>query len=239
MKVKLSGITKYFGEKLIFENVEEEFESGKINGFIGPNGGGKTTLLRMIANLDKEFRGEITYGSDIPLSKVNSKMTYLSQVPYMLEGSVEENLYYPLKLRRYSKADIESRIEPLLKPLSLETLINQRAKTLSSGEKQKVALARALVFEPELILLDEPTANIDAKTVEVIESVLIEDQKRRGTTIVIVTHNLQQAFRLCDKVYWVKDKGVKAVTKRDIFEQYKHMNSIEAFAQKVYQKIGE
>lgn len=239
MKVDLKEITKYFNRKLIFENLNQTFEAGKINGFIGPNGGGKTTLLRIIANLDHEFRGSITYGNEMKYENIRSEMTYLSQVPYMIEGTVEDNIAYPLKLRKYSKEDIKARMQPLVEELCLNDLINQRAKTLSSGEKQKVSLARALIFKPQLILLDEPTANIDPKTVEIIESVLKKDHKKRKTTLIMVTHNLQQAFRMCDKVFWVRDKGITALTKRDVFEQYKHMNSIESFASEVYQKIGE
>ncbi len=130
------------------------------------------------------------------------------QTPYLISSTVEKNIAYPLKVRGFSKERIEERTVSLLEELDLIKLRKQRPWKLSGGEKQKMALARALSFRPRLLLLDEPTANIDPHTTAEIERMLLSISEREDITIVTVTHNLAQANRMCDRVIMMYDGDI-------------------------------
>ena len=131
-------------------------------------------------------------------------ITLVFQEPYLISTTVRKNIAYPMRLRNISREVIEARIRELSKELNLNELLDKRADQLSLGEVQKVALARALSFEPELLLLDEPCASIDPYTTSEIEKILMKMNHRRGTTMIMVTHNLAQARRLADDVILLK-----------------------------------
>ncbi|MBN4051158.1 MAG: ABC transporter [Alkaliphilus sp.] len=183
---------------------EFTFEANKIYGLIGPNGAGKTTLLKIIAGLTKSSYGEVTYGGAELNDERQREITYASQRPYLLKDTVYNNIAYPLKLRKENKLRIKSKVGRIMAEFDIYYLRNQQAKNLSGGEAQKVALARALVFEPELLLLDEPTANIDPNFVELIENAILERSNKKEITVIIATHNVGQARRLCDEVIFIK-----------------------------------
>lgn len=200
MRVQLNQVHKNFEQEEIFHISDYEFKENRINGIIGDNGAGKTTLLRMISGLDRNFKGEIKYNNRLYSKELVKDMTYVSQKSYMMKRSVFENIAYPLKIRKYSKDMILSNVDFYLKRLGIEHLRNRSAEVLSSGERQKVALARALIFEPKLLLLDEPTANIDPDTVQILEELLRDFQGMTKGNIIIVTHSIDQALGLCDEV---------------------------------------
>jgi len=238
MKIKLQFLNKNFNNKTILSIRNYEFESGKIHGIIGPNGCGKTTLLRIIGGLDKSFSGEILY-DDFEYNKDFEKMiTYLSQNPYMLNRTVYENIAYPLKIRKYSKEEIKDKVNKMLDRLNIQELSEKKAVKLSAGEKQKVSLARGLVFNPKLILLDEPTANIDPNTVELIENILIDYQRLTKATILIVTHNLSQALRACNNIVILKNNDLLETTKEEIFDEFRMLNNIDSFLEMNYKILG-
>lgn len=238
MKIKLQFLNKNFNNKTILSIRNYEFESGKIYGIIGPNGGGKTTLLRIIGGLDKNFFGEILY-DDFEYNKDFEKMiTYLSQNPYMLNRTVYENIAYPLKIRKCSKEEIKNKVNKMLDRLNIQELSEKKAVKLSAGEKQKVSLARGLVFNPKLILLDEPTANIDPNTVELIENILIDYQRLTKATILIVTHNLSQALRACNNIVILKNNDLLETTKEEIFDEFRMLNNIDSFLEMNYKILG-
>ena len=138
-------------------------------------------------------------------TKVPEKdMTLVFQEPYLIGSTVKKNIAYPMKLRKYSKETIEARTQELTQELNLEALLNKKANQLSLGEMQKVALARALSFKPELLLLDEPCASIDPYTTSEIEKILMKMNHFENTTMVMVTHNLAQARRLVAEVVLLK-----------------------------------
>ena len=132
-------------------------------------------------------------------------MTQVFQKPYLLSSTVENNIAYPLKLRGWDRERIEARVLQLCEELNLLDLRKKKAWKLSGGETQKVALARALSFYPDLLLLDEPTANIDPATTAEIEQMLIKINENFRTTIVLITHNLAQARRVCERCLFLKD----------------------------------
>lgn len=179
-----------------------EVRDGEILGLLGPTGAGKSTLLRLLAGLATPDSGEIEFqqqrfdAGNLPLS-VRRRITMVHQHPLMLTGTVRFNVEYGLRLRRLAK--YAPHVDRVLNRLGLTRLASQPARTLSGGETQLVALARALAIEPDVLLLDEPTANLDPAHVALVEDVLREMHQERRTTIVWTTHNLFQARRVSSR----------------------------------------
>ena len=210
MELLINGLKRSYGSKTVLDIEKGLISSGKITGVIGPNGAGKSTLLNIIAGLDKPSEGSITYQyldqQHVGVSTEATPyqmVTLLFQQPYLIHTTVEGNIAYPLKLRKWSESDIRARVDELMKDLGLTEFAQQKTWRLSGGEKQKVAFARALSFRPDLLLLDEPTSNVDNATIAEIETMLSRARDEQGMTIVIVNHNLPQIKRLCDEVMFL------------------------------------
>lgn len=198
MKVTFKNLQKSFDGRKVLDLEQGLIKSGSRTAIIGPNGAGKSTLLRIIAGLEMADSGSLSY-ADAPAFPQRD-ITMVFQKPYLISTTVEKNIAYPMKLRGYDKAAIEQRTAELAEELNLTGFRKQKAWKLSGGETQKVALARALSFHPKLLLLDEPTANIDPYTTAEIEKMLLSIGEKEETTIVLITHNLAQARRVCDEV---------------------------------------
>ena len=210
MEIQLDAIKKYYKDRLILDIDNYRIKSGEITGIFGPNGAGKTTLLKIIAGLDNDFSGHMTYDG-LELNKaVSVEITMVLQKPHLFRRSVYENVVYPLKIRSIDKNKREKKVEEILERFEISSLRNQNAKTLSGGESQKVSLARSLAFEPQLILLDEPTSNIDSQSLQTLEREILSYNHDTGASVVIVTHSIEQAKRLCtDIVYMDNGRVVK------------------------------
>ncbi|NLY77032.1 MAG: ATP-binding cassette domain-containing protein [Tissierellia bacterium] len=200
MYIKIEGLKKYYSDKLILDIERLEIEEGRITGLIGPNGSGKTTLMRIISGLDLDFTGNIEYNHSPLNEDIYKKMTLVTQKPYLFRRRVYENIEFPLKVRRIDKGIRRKKVEEIMERFQIEDLKNKKGHLLSGGESQKVSLARALVFEPELLLLDEPTSNIDPESMKIMESQIIRFNEETKGTVLIVTHNIEQAKRLCDRI---------------------------------------
>ena len=201
MKLEIKKLVRNYGTKRVLDLEEVIIEKGTRTAVIGPNGAGKSTLLNIVSRIDSASEGEVVYESEDP-----RLVTQVFQQPYMLRTSVERNIQYPLRLRNWPEDRMNKRSDELMEELGLLDLRNQKAWKLSGGETQKVALARALSFQPSLLLLDEPTANIDPATTAEIEEMLLKINREEGTTILFVTHNLAQARRVCNRLLFL-DKG--------------------------------
>ncbi len=171
---------------------------------MGPSGVGKTTLLRIINFLETPTSGRLLFnGSEYTISQkysVMRRMSLLFQTPAIFNTSVFENVAYGLKFRGVDKKTIEEKVTRALHIVGLEGMERQKARTLSGGEAQRMAFARAMVYEPDVLLLDEPTANLDPANVAKIEAIIKRIISERGTTIVIATHNIPQVRRMADRV---------------------------------------
>ena len=200
MEVRLEQVSKQYGNKQVFANLNEVFESGKITGLVGDNGAGKSTLLRLIAGLDLDYSGHIYYDGKRLSKSLYQQMTMVFQTPYLLKRSVYDNIAYPLQIRHRSAAEIRQKTEAMIARLGIEKLADQYAHKLSGGESQKVALARALIFEPDLVLLDEPMSGIDAASVRFMEEMIQEYVREYHKTVIMITHNARQAQELCDRI---------------------------------------
>jgi tungstate transport system ATP-binding protein len=182
--------------------------SGGIFCLLGPTGAGKSTMLRLLAAVETPstgrltFRGQLYGAQELPL-EIRRCITLVFQRPLLLAGTVRDNVEYGLRLRRLGSR--HQRADAMLERLGLSALASRSARTLSGGETQLVALARALVVEPDVLLLDEPTANLDPARVALVEAAVQEVQRQQGTTIILATHNLFQAHRVASRVALLLD----------------------------------
>ncbi len=174
---------------------------GRLLCLLGPTGAGKSTLLHLLAGTAVPSRGRIDVGS-ARSEKANGapSVAMVYQQPIPLRRSVAENVAYGLKLKRLPCREIETRVKYWLQQLRLAELASRRADRLSGGQLRLLAIARALAIEPEVLLLDEPTANLDPGRVELVEQVVRAEVTRRDCTVVWTTHNLFQARRIADDV---------------------------------------
>ena len=193
---------KRFGDRVAFEDVSFEVGRGEVFGFLGPNGAGKTTTVRTLGTLIAPSSGSASVAG-LPLSEQNGvairqRISIMPESPGLyLRLSVIENLQCFADL--YEVRNPKSRIDDLLQTLNLADRGKQLCETLSKGLRQKVALARALLSEPEILFLDEPTSGLDPVAVREVHD-LITGLRARGTTIFLTTHRLEEAERLCDRV---------------------------------------
>lgn len=219
---KLRHITQAYDGKIALDDVSLDVRKGEVLSIIGPNGAGKTTMLRIMALLNKPVKGEIFYrGAKVRksnISRLRGKVTMVFQRAVLFNTSVFDNIAYGLNLRGYPSGEIERRVRRVLELVGMEKFSKRRAKTLSSGEQQRVVIARALALEPELLLLDEPTANLDPANVAIVEDIV--RGLKNDTTVVVTTHNLFQARRLPDRVACLLDGSLIDVGETD--DIFKH-----------------
>ncbi|WP_299629431.1 ATP-binding cassette domain-containing protein [uncultured Tateyamaria sp.] len=167
---------------------------------IGPNGAGKTTLLRLMHGTARLTAGRINWACDT--AEARHHQAFVFQRPIVLRRTVEENLTYPLRLRRVAKAVARRSAQEWAERVGLSDLLCHRAGVLSGGEQQKLAIARALITEPALVFLDEPTASLDGRATREIEGIL-SHAKANGTRLILSTHDMGQARRVADKVVFM------------------------------------
>ena len=196
-------VVKFEG-KHILGPIDLKIDKGDIAVILGPNGSGKTSLLKALHGILKPKEGTVRW-SCLKTESIRKQM-FVFQTPIMLRRSVFENLTYPLLLRKISKEQANYQAARWLDRIDLRASMQVPATRLSGGEKQKLALARALITEPEMLFLDEPCASLDGKTTFEIEG-LLKSCVADGTTIMMSTHDLGQAKRLAKNIYFL-NKGI-------------------------------
>ncbi|MGB8781458.1 MAG: ABC transporter ATP-binding protein [Candidatus Bathyarchaeia archaeon] len=219
---ELRNVTQCFGSRIVLENLTLQIQEGEILALLGPNGSGKTTLLKVLAFLLKPKSGEIKFQDEIVTDKNSERMRLQSALVFqrtvLFGTSVFNNVSYGLKMRKMPKAVIEEEVRKALKLVKLEGFEKRSAKKLSGGEQQRVALARALVLKTRLLLLDEPTANLDPKNASIIEEVIVTVNRELKTTIVMATHNMFQAKAIPHRVALINQGRITEIgTSADIF----------------------
>lgn len=201
---ELRNVTKTFDGITALDNVNLKIAKGAILVMLGPNGSGKSTLLRILALLMKPTRGEVYFQNmqitDRNAEEARTQTTMVFQKPILFNTTVYNNIAYGLKMKKKPKDEIQKRVNKVLKLVKLEGFEKRHAKKLSGGEQQRVTLARALVLDTELLLLDEPTANLDPKNASIIEEIIATANRENKTTITIATHNMFQAKNLPNRV---------------------------------------
>jgi len=221
--MQLRNVWKSFGRLNALQNVNLQIARGKVTTLLGPSGSGKTTLLRILAGLDIPTRGTVfferTQITEDKQSFLRQKATLVFQKSLFFDTTVFNNIAYGLKTKDYlSKEEICNKVSEMLTLVRLEGFEQRRTKKLSGGEQQRVSLARALALGRELLLLDEPTVNLDPKNVSIIEETIQRVNQEEKTTIVLATHNLFQAESISKKVALIIEGTVKQVgTNHEIF----------------------
>ena len=199
---RLRDLRKSHGSTFMLHVLQLDVRHGEVLGLLGPTGSGKSTLLRLLAGLENSTGGKNCFdnspfvSTDLPLA-TRRRITLVHQCPILLTGSVRLNVEYGLRLR--GCRDRTQKTEEVLDRLGLNKIASQSAQTLSGGQVQLVALARALVIEPDVLLLDEPTAHLDPAHVAQAEETICQIRQERPMTVVWATHNLFQARRVADR----------------------------------------
>lgn len=209
----VEGLTKAFKKRVVVDHVNFEVHSGEIVGLLGPNGAGKTTSFYMIVGIVKPDAGKIMLdGADIgelPMyERARMGITYLPQESSIFRKmTVAENIMSILETLPISKAEREDRLAVLLSDLKIAHLANNKAVTLSGGERRRVEITRSLVINPHFILLDEPFSGIDPIIVNDIQNIVLS-LKKRGIGIIITDHNVRETLGICDRAYILNEGNI-------------------------------
>ncbi|MDV2990062.1 MAG: ABC transporter ATP-binding protein [Dehalogenimonas sp.] len=203
--IETSGLTQSYNETTVLRDVDLKVEPGETLGIIGPSGAGKSTLIRLLDLLEIPSSGSISIFNQTVNNKTDRlplrrRMAFVHQKPLVFTTSVFDNVAQPLRWRGIKKDVIKAQVHEALALVKMDAYINRHAKTLSGGETQRVALARALVTRPELLFLDEPTANLDPQSTVMVEELISSVIQARNLTVVMTTHDLAQGQRLADRI---------------------------------------
>ena len=234
MSIKIKNLYKNYKGFEAVKNLNFEIKKGSITGLLGPNGCGKTTTIGMILGLIRPTKGEVLINNkDIEIEKnrisVLEKMNFISpyvELPKKL--SVKENLIVYGKM--YEVKNLQNRINTLSNDLKLENFLNKKTGELSSGQKNRVSLAKSLINNPEILLLDEPTASLDPDTGDYVRSYIENYAKKNNTTILLASHNMSEVERLCENIMMMKQgKIIDEGTCEELIFKHGRVNLEETF----------
>lgn len=205
--MRAQDICKSFGKMVVLKKINMSINEGEIFALMGPSGVGKTTLFRILNLLEKPSEGKLFFrGIELTRCTIREnintrrRMSMLFQTPCVLNTTVFNNVAYGLVIRKTNNKTIQEKVMNALSIVGLEGKEHQKARTLSGGEAQRMAFARAIVYDPDILLLDEPASSLDPANVAMIEEIIKQIRRERGTTIVIATHNIYQVKRIADRV---------------------------------------
>jgi len=208
MKLTVSTIAKSYDKRPVLRDCSYAFHAPGTYVLMGPNGSGKSTFLRVCALLETPDSGTIVYQNndvimdhDIPLKRM---LTLVLPRTGVFNSTVYKNVAYGLHVRGLHRAAIDRKVDEALAFVGLGQKAYQHARTLSSGETQRLGIARALAIEPQILFLDEPTASIDQENTEIIESIILRMKEDRKTMVIMTTHDLDQAGKLADKLLAIR-----------------------------------
>ena len=234
MSIKIKNLYKNYKGFEAVKNLNFEIKKGSITGLLGPNGCGKTTTIGMILGLIRPTKGEVLINNkDIEIEKnrisVLEKMNFISpyvELPKKL--SVKENLIVYGKM--YEVKNLQNRINTLCNDLNLKEFLNKKTGELSSGQKNRVSLAKSLINNPEILLLDEPTASLDPDTGDYVRSYIENYAKKNNTTILLASHNMSEVERLCENIMMMKQgKIIDEGTCEELISKHGRVNLQETF----------
>ena len=234
MSIEISNLSKRYNEALVVKNINFKINKGSIIGLLGPNGCGKTTTIGMILGLIKPTSGKVLInGEDMEnetsRTKILEKVNFISpyvELPKKL--TVEENL--KVYGRLYGVNNLNKKIPNLMDDLSLIEFKNRKTGELSSGQKNRVSLAKALINEPEILLLDEPTASLDPDIGDFIRTYVEKFATTKKTTILLASHNMSEVERLCNEVMMMKNgEIIDKDTCKNLIKKHGRENLEETF----------
>ena len=214
MSIDVSGLTKKFGDFVALDDVNVTLPTGQLTALLGPSGGGKSTLLRIIAGLDKADTGSVTIegieATKLPPQKRNVGFVFQHYAVFK-HMTVAKNVAFGLEIRKRDKAEIEHRVDELLKLVHLQQFSHRLPSQLSGGQRQRMALARALAVEPKVLLLDEPFGALDAKVRKELREWLRRLHDEVPVTTVFVTHDQEEAMEVADEIVVINEGRVEQV----------------------------
>jgi sulfate/thiosulfate transport system ATP-binding protein len=223
MSIELKGITKKFGEVTAVNDVNFTVNDGELMALLGPSGGGKTTVLRMIAGLEVPTEGDIFVRgervNDVPVQKRNIGFVFQSYALFK-NMNVFKNIAFGLKIKKWKRADIETRVMELLELFGLSGLEKRYPHQLSGGQRQRVAIARALAPKPGVLLLDEPFGAVDAKIRQELREWLVKLHHDLNVTTIFVTHDQEEAMEVSNRIVIFSKGNLEQIgTPREVYEQ--------------------
>ncbi|MFZ1746211.1 MAG: ABC transporter ATP-binding protein [Nitrospirales bacterium] len=239
--VEVRNLTKRFQGFTAVDNISFDIKKGEILGLLGPNGAGKTTTIHMLLGLITPTVGTIhMFGLDLAthretiLKQVNFSSTYIS-MPFSL--TVEENLKVIARL--YELKHIQQRIDDIVKKLEMEDIRHRLTRKLSSGQMSRLTLAKAIMTEPKVLFLDEPTASLDPDIVNKIKSFLKEYQRSEGLSILYTSHNMREMEEMSDRIIFLqRGKIVAEGTASEIIQRYAQRDLEEVFLKLAREQNG-
>ena len=214
MVLRLEEVEKTYDNEFTLAPLELDIQEGEFFTLIGPSGCGKTTLLKVIAGLVKPDRGTIYHKGHVITDVLAEKRHFamMFQQPHLFPHmTVEQNVSFGLRMKKVPKSERTRKTKEALRQVGLETFFNRHPSELSGGQQQRVSLARALVVEPELLLLDEPFSALDPQLKEEMQQLVKQLQKQLGITTICVTHDQQEAFLLSDRMAVMKEGKILQV----------------------------
>ncbi len=223
MLYDLHNIKREFKGRTVLDIPELSIQRGKIYTLIGPNGAGKTTLLNLLAFLDKQnegtlqFTGEKVTSSPKHLTALRRRVVLLDQYPILFTGPVWKNIEYGLKIRKVPSAARRKKVDEVLDLVGMQSFYKADAHKLSGGETKRIALARALAVDPEVLLCDEPGANVDKENQEIILSILRHINKVHSTSVIFSTHYLAQGRSLADETLMLERGRLADMVNENIY----------------------
>ena len=223
MSIKLKNVTKKFGEVSAVNNVTFSVNEGELVGLLGPSGGGKTTVLRMIAGLEVPTSGDIF----IRGQRVNDLSVRERNIGFVFQNyalfknmNVFKNIAFGLKIKKWKKPDITARVEELVKLFGLDGLEKRYAHQLSGGQRQRVAIARSLAPKPSVLLLDEPFGAVDAKIRQELREWLVTLHHELNVTTIFVTHDQEEAMEVSNRIVIFSRGNLEQIgTPRNVYEE--------------------
>ena len=201
--IKVDHVCKKYGDNIIIPDLTANIKNGEFFTLLGPSGCGKTTLLRMIAGFNSIEAGTISFGgqviNELPTHQRNIGMVFQSYAifPHL---TVRQNVEYGLKIRKLPRDEMKKRVDEMLKLVRIDEYQDRLPERLSGGQQQRVALARAIVIHPQVLLMDEPLSNLDAKLRIEMRTVIRDIQRQVGITTVYVTHDQEEALAISDRI---------------------------------------
>ena len=223
MLYELRHLKKAYNHRTVLDIEDLTLVKGQVTGLLGPNGAGKTTLLKILTFILEPSSGEIRFkGNRVDFASgklidLRRKVVLVQQQPILFTSTVANNVAFPLRIRKIEKDERERQVEELLGLVGMLSFRDAMAHRLSGGETQRVAIARALACSPDVILMDEPTANVDVENQIVIERIIGEISQKRDISVVFTTHNMIQASRLAEKTVFLFEGRVARSTYENIF----------------------
>ena len=214
MPIKVKNLNFEKGHRKLLSDISCEIKAQGITIILGPNGAGKTLFLKCLHGLISDSISEITFANKSLNKSIRKQQSMVFQSPILLRRSVFKNISFALQQR--NKIINKEKILKVLKKVDLLNLVNENAILLSGGEKQRLCLARAIVTLPKVLFLDEATSNLDPYSIQIIEKI-IKEVNRKGTKVIAVTHDLLQAKRLADDIIFINKGKMSEFTNAKIF----------------------